>query len=350
VNGSALRATAILKTDLAGSTLRFRALGEADLTALLSEHRALLSRVAALHDGHIVKPEGDGFWLAFPSVTAAALAAMRMQEELRLGQANAGDDRLTMRIVITLGDVLHQEGAMVGDAVVLATRIEPLTPPDEIYVSEAAWLAMNRAEIRTARVDSFTVKGFADPVTVHRIEQTHRTRLLEAQYILVADLKGFTPLIEAAPSAVVESLLDGLLDAVTHACREGGGVVRFTTGDGYCLTFLAATAAVSGAEHLLTSWEAVARRLGVRCLLNVAIHKGTLRAYRSYLYGPDLNAAFGAERGSQRALAGAGGVFVTGPVRNDLAGTPWEPRLVLLSSATASARHKDVDLYRLQRD
>jgi fructose-specific component phosphotransferase system IIB-like protein len=32
--------------------------------------------------------------------------------------------------VITLGDVLHQEGALVGDAVVLATRIEALTPPD----------------------------------------------------------------------------------------------------------------------------------------------------------------------------------------------------------------------------
>lgn len=56
--------------------------------------------------------------------------------------------------MITLGDVLHQEGALVGDAVVLATRIEALTPPDEIYVAETAWLAVNRAEIRTSRVEA----------------------------------------------------------------------------------------------------------------------------------------------------------------------------------------------------
>ncbi len=143
-----LRTTAILKTDIAGSTPRFRELPEQDLASLLSEHRALLTRLSTAHNGRIVKPEGDGFWLAFPSVTAAALAAMSMQEELRLAQANIGDDRLAMRIVITLGDVLHQEGALVGDAVVLAARIEALTPPDEIYLSAAAWLAMNHAEIR----------------------------------------------------------------------------------------------------------------------------------------------------------------------------------------------------------
>jgi len=68
-----LRVTAIMKTDISGSTARFRTLLEPDLTTLLAEHRELLGRVAAAHDGRIVKPEGDGFWLAFPSVTAGAL-------------------------------------------------------------------------------------------------------------------------------------------------------------------------------------------------------------------------------------------------------------------------------------
>src|SRR5262245_299488 len=81
-----LHTTVIMKTDISGSTVRFRALSEVDLHALLIEHRAFLSRHAAAHDGRIVKPEGDGFWLVFPSVTAAARAAMGMQEELRLAQ------------------------------------------------------------------------------------------------------------------------------------------------------------------------------------------------------------------------------------------------------------------------
>ncbi len=48
---TALRATVIMKTDIRGSTVRFRALPEADLGALLTEHRGLVSRLAAAHEG-----------------------------------------------------------------------------------------------------------------------------------------------------------------------------------------------------------------------------------------------------------------------------------------------------------
>jgi class 3 adenylate cyclase len=104
---SALQTTAILKTDLKGSTPTFRALQESDLGSLLTSHREFVARIASARGGRIVKPEGDGFWIMFPSVTAAALAAMDMQEELQLAQPNKGDDRVSMRIVITLGDVLN---------------------------------------------------------------------------------------------------------------------------------------------------------------------------------------------------------------------------------------------------
>jgi class 3 adenylate cyclase len=55
-----LRTTVIMKTDIRGSTVRFRTLPEVDLDALLTEHRHFVSRLAAAHDGRIVKPEGDG--------------------------------------------------------------------------------------------------------------------------------------------------------------------------------------------------------------------------------------------------------------------------------------------------
>src|SRR5919198_5760952 len=209
-----LRTTAIMKTDIKSSTVRFRALPGAGLDALLTEHRAFVARLAAAHDGRIVKPEGDGFWVVFPSVTEGALAAMRMQEELPLAQPNLGDDRLAMRIVLTLGDVLHQEGALVGDAVVLAARIEEITPPDAIYLSAAAQFAVNPAEVRTALVDAFPFKGFPTPVPVYRIEQMHRTRVIAEQYIVVTDLHGFATVTETAPITVVETVLDALLALV----------------------------------------------------------------------------------------------------------------------------------------
>ncbi len=335
-----------MKTDISGSTVRFRALAEAELHALLIEHREFLSRHAAAHDGRIVKPEGDGFWLVFPSVTAAALAAVAMQEELRLAQPNKGDDRLAMRVVVTLGDVLHEEGALVGDTVVLTARIEAITPPDEIYLSAAAWLAMNQAEIRTAFVDTFPLKGFTDAVSVYRVEQTHRTRVIADQYVVFTDLRGFTRVMETAPMTTVETVLEALFALTSRVCREFGGLIRFNAGDAYCVTFADASLAMAAAERLSANWEAFVRQEKLPCPMNVAVHQGTLYAFRSYLYGPGINVASGVEGASKAVLApNEGSIFVTGEVRSCLAGTVWDTRLELVD--VRPRRHAKVEIYRL---
>jgi class 3 adenylate cyclase len=343
---TALRATAIMKTDISGSTARFRALPEADLTALLAEHQQLVSHIGGQHDGRIVKPEGDGFWLVFPSVTAASLAAMAMQEELRFAQPGKGETRLAMRIVITLGDVFHGEGALVGDAVVLAVRIEAVTPPDEIYLSQAAWLAVSRAEVRTSPVGTFALEGFEEPVAVYRIDQTHRTRVLENQYIVVADLRGFLAYMESHPMATVEKILGHLLDLVGSVCREFGGTNRFGTGDSYCLTFLAADRAMEAVERLSRAWGDFQERAGISCGINIAVHKGTLNLFRSYLHGRDVNAVAVLESATKE-LAASGGIFVTDRVTADLAQTPWIARLQRVELARRPRFLEDLAIYRL---
>jgi class 3 adenylate cyclase len=342
-----LRTTVIMKTDIGGSTVRFRALPEVDLDALLTEHRHFVARLAAAHDGRIVKPEGDGFWVVFPSVTAGALAAMRMQEELRLAQPGKGDDRLAMRIILTLGDVLHQEGALVGDAVVLATRIEERTPLDAIYLSAAAWLAVNQAEVRTAFVDTFPLKGFPEPVPVYRIEQTHRTRVITGQYIVITDLHGFGAMAEVSPMAVVEQILDRLLEMVGGVCREFGGTNRVGEADSYCLTFSDPGLTLAAVERLAEEWGAFERREGLRCPMNVAVHKGVLYAFRSYLYSRDLAVAVAVENATSRLPPGALSIFVTEQVRRDLAETPWEQRLQPVAVQPTSPRLAWVEIYRL---
>jgi adenylate cyclase len=344
-----LRTTAIMKTDLSGSTVRFRALAEADLHALFVEHRAFLDRHAAAHDGRIVKPEGDGFWLVFPSVTAAALAAMAMQEELRLAQANRGDDRLIMRVVIALGDVLHEDGALVGDTVVLTTRIEALTPADEIYLSAAAWLAVSQGEVRTALVGTFSLKGFTEGVPVYRIEQTHRTRVIDDQYIVFTDLRHFSRLLERPTLTTVEKVLDRLFELINQVARDVGGTIRFNAGDAYCVTFPAADVAVTAAEQLGATWDAFVRAERLPCPLNIAIHQGIVYAFRSYLYGPGLEVTSGVERASTRALEpGEGGIFLTGEARKGLAGPRWDARLRRVEVGSDDRRLTDVEVYRLR--
>ncbi len=342
-----LRATAIMKTDISGSTTRFRTLPESDLTGLLTEHRELVARLAAAHEGRIVKPEGDGFWVAFPSVTAGALAAMAMQEEVRLAETGKGDRRLAMRVVITLGDVLHQEGALVGDAVVLAARIEALTPPDEIYLSAAAWLAVNQAEVRTALVDAFTLKGFTGPVPVYRIEQTYRTRVIADQYIVITDLRGFSAVVETVSMTEVEKILDRLRELVGNVCRDFNGANRFSAGDSYCLTFPDPRLAIAAVERLAEEWHAPERREGSRCPMSVAVHKGVLYAFRDFLYSRDLNIAAAVERVASCTAPGDTIVFVTGQVRRDLVGTTWDERFQRIDVRPSVPGLADIEIYRL---
>lgn len=312
-----LRATPIMKTDISGSTVRFRSLLQPDLKALLSEHREFVGRLAAAQDGRIVKAEGDGFWLVFPSVTAAALAAIAMQEELRLAEGFKGDSRLAMRIVITLGDVLHDEGELMGDAVVLAARIEALTPANEIYLSAAAWLAVNHAEVHTGLVDAFTLKGFAGPVPIYRVDQAYRTQVIADQYIVVTDLRGFTALVETLPMTEVEAILDRLHELVGELCREFNGTIRFSGGDSYYLTFPEGELAIAAVERLMEEWSAPLSR-GSRPPMSVAVHRGMLYAYRDFLHSTDITITAAVERFVSRMSPDNTAAFVTGQVRDEL--------------------------------
>jgi class 3 adenylate cyclase len=343
---SALQTTAILKTDIKGSTPTFRALQESDLGALLISHQEFVTRIASARGGRIVKPEGDGFWMMFPSVTAAALAAMAMQEELQLAQPNKGDDRIAMRIVITLGDVLNPEGALIGDAVVLAARIEALTPPDEIYLSGAARSAVNQGEVRTVLVNSFVLKGFPEPVAVYRIEQRHRTQVIRDHYIVMTELRAFGAFSESAPLSLVEKTLDRLLDLMGSVCREFTGTSRFNAGDSYCLTFPEAGQALAAADRLGREWRGLEREM-TGCSMNVVVHKGTLNAYRSYLYGSDLSLAAAVEQVTHNAVPSDTSVFITGGVHRDLAGTQWPARLKSVDIKPSQRRLADVEFYRL---
>jgi len=340
----------VMKTDISGSTSRFRDLLAADLQALLGEHRDFLAHHAAKYDGHIIKAAGDGYWLEFPSVTSAAKAAIEMQEALRLAQPNRGDDRIAIRIVIALGDIAVQDGDFIGDAFALATRVEAVTPPDEIYLTAAARLALTSAEIQTALVESFAFKGFVESMPVYRIEHRHRTRTNTDTFILFSDLSGFGRMMDAGPaSALVERILDALDGLIRSSAQELSGTVRFNLGDSYCVTFTEGTQAIAWAERLTQSWEAIRQREQFSCTISIGLHRGTLYTFRSFLYGRDVWIATQLQSASAKLLrSGESGIFVTGAVRSALFGTPSHNRLQPIELLPLPAALAGIEVYRLR--
>ncbi|HET9906161.1 MAG TPA: adenylate/guanylate cyclase domain-containing protein, partial [Anaerolineales bacterium] len=158
-----LRTTVILKTDIVDSTPRVAALTQSEMGLQKRQHKLFISEIVLKHRGVIFQEEGDAYWIEFPAVTTAVLAAIEMHQNLRSMQAGKGDkQRLAIRVVITVGDILHQETDTIGPAMSLTARIEKVTPPDEIYLSQAAWLVLNKAEVQTSFVNEFHLKGFTE--------------------------------------------------------------------------------------------------------------------------------------------------------------------------------------------
>ena len=81
-------------------------------------------------------------------------------------------------------------------------------------------------------------------------------------------------------------------------------------------------------RKLLTSegWDLFDRTHQVNCPMVAALHKGSLFLFRSYVYSQDLNIAAGIVD-AYRLDSTGGSTLVTGPVRQELAGTAWCTRL-----------------------
>lgn len=242
-----IQSTVIVKTDIRWFTAKVETLPELELSYFLNQHKTFVSEVVAKNRGTIIKGEGDAFWIIFPSVNAAISAAVDMQQELRLAQMGKGDDeRLAIRVVIGLGDVLHQDGDIFGDNVNLVARIESITPPDEIYLSQAAWLALNKAEVPTSFVNEFVLKGIKEPVLVYKIDRQQKTRLLKNRIIVFIDLSGIARFWGAHPLDDSENLLIYLDDIIKNVCEKNGGIVHFIMGDSYFLSFPEVNLALTG--------------------------------------------------------------------------------------------------------
>jgi class 3 adenylate cyclase len=174
--------------------------------------------------------------------------------------------------------------------------------------------------------------------------------VIEDQCIVWADLRGFSRLMDTAALTLVERVLDALYESTTRVCRAFAGTVRFSAGDAYCLTFEDVSRAMTAAETLREQWEALGREDRAWCALNVAIHRGTLYAFRSYFYGRAVDLAAGLPHASSAVLApDEGGIFLTGVVRRHLVGTPWDARVEPLDTGVLAARYAEIGVYRLAK-
>jgi len=157
-------------TDIVGYT----ALTQKDETfamTLLEEHRSIVRPFFPRHNGREVKTIGDAFLVEFDSALEAVRCAYDIQQSLHeLNNSRPADKKVQLRIGVHLGDVIHSQDDVYGDAVNVASRVEPLAPPEGICISEQVHdQVKNKFEFPTISLGRKELKNVGEAVEVFRV-------------------------------------------------------------------------------------------------------------------------------------------------------------------------------------
>ncbi|MFT5180308.1 MAG: adenylate cyclase [Alphaproteobacteria bacterium] len=149
------RLAAILAIDMVGYS-RLMGVDEAGTISRQKRHReAFIDPQIAHYNGRIVKTTGDGLLAEFPSVVDAVDCAVAFQTELLAEEGDASEDsRILYRAGINLGDIVIDGDDILGDGVNVAARLEAISPPAGLCVSD-----MVRQNLRGALGDTFEDMG-----------------------------------------------------------------------------------------------------------------------------------------------------------------------------------------------
>jgi adenylate cyclase len=156
-------------TDTVGFTASTHA-NEGRTLEQIRQQGELIRPILALHSGREIKSTGDGLLVEFDSALKAVQCAVNIQRRI-FERGSEGDVAPTrIRIGVHLGDVVQNGTDILGDAVNIAARIEPLAEPGGICVSGAVY-----DQVRTKVPDKFTklppkaMKGLESPIDVYRV-------------------------------------------------------------------------------------------------------------------------------------------------------------------------------------
>jgi TolB-like protein len=249
-------------TDMVGYT----ALGqrnEALSLSLVEEQRKLIRPILSRHSGREIKTIGDAFLVEFPNALDAVRCAYDIQRATReFNVSLPTEKRIHLRIGLHLGDVVESQGDISGDAVNVASRIEPLAEEGGVCITRQVYdHVSNKFELSLASLGPKALKNVTEPMEVFKVvmpwdeRQTAHSAKLDSKRIAIL------PFANMSPDPNDEYFADGITDEIitTVSGISGLKVISRTSVMGY-----------KGTTKKLTE---IGRELGVGSILEGSFKK-----------------------------------------------------------------------------
>lgn len=161
--GQVRQLAAIMFADMSGYTALMQE-DEQKAKLLRDRQRQVLEKLVPAYHGNIIQYYGDGTLSTFGSAIDAVHCAIDIQEELQK------HPKVQLKIGMHSGDIAYDDQGVYGDGVNLAARIEALSVPGAVLISDKIFDEVrNQMNISTTPLGKFNLKNVRRPVEVYAL-------------------------------------------------------------------------------------------------------------------------------------------------------------------------------------
>jgi len=214
---------AIMFTDMVGYTALMQQ-DEALAKAKRDRHRKVLDELVTAHQGRILQFYGDGTLSIFGSAIEAVNCAVEIQQELKK------DPYIPLRIGIHTGDIVYEDEGVYGDGVNVASRIENLSVPGGVLLSEKVFDEIqNHPYLNAVYVGEHNLKNVKRPVKIYAVNSDGLT-VPTLQEIASKTSSGgksiaVLPFVNMSGDPENEYFSDGITEEILNALTKVDGLL-----------------------------------------------------------------------------------------------------------------------------
>src|SRR5437868_5228696 len=165
------RLAAIVAGDISGYSRLMEIDEEGTHSRVKRIERDLIEPSIAEHHGKLVKTTGDGFIAIFDSPVEAVRCSIVIQQNLVGRNASIPKHHwIEYRIGVNLGDFIIETDDVYGDGVNVASRLEGIADPGQVYISGGIYEQIKHKLVcGYESLGDRKVKNITDPVRVYRV-------------------------------------------------------------------------------------------------------------------------------------------------------------------------------------